>query len=409
MARRERGQPLPPGFGTIWTTVAVDLLGFGIILPVLPLYVERFGAGPITVGLLVAAFSLANFVCAPILGRWSDRVGRKPVILVSLFGTAVGSFVTGAAVGVWMLFLGRLLDGASGASVSVAQGAVTDVAAPDERARLLGLLSAAFGVGFVLGPALGGLAALAGERVPFYVAGALALVNALVAIRRLPETHPRLRRPPAPVTSVEQFEGSDRGVALPSNSSEKGAVGELRRLAIVFFVSVAAFSGFEATFALFGERRFDLTEGSVAAVFVGIGVTLVAVQTLLVRRVVERLGNLGALRLGLGCTALALALLAAATTWWLLVPVLVVLVVGQGLAGPSLSASVADRSAAEARGRSFGVQQSAGSLARIVGPAVAGVLFHWAVPLPSLVGAVLVLVALGLTATLSPQATRTSG
>jgi len=392
MARRERGQPLPPGFGTIWTTVAVDLLGFGIILPVLPLYVERFGAGPITVGLLVASFSLANFVCAPILGRWSDKVGRKPVILVSLFGTAVGSFVTGAAVGVWMLFVGRLLDGASGASVSVAQGAVADVAAPQDRARLLGLLSAAFGVGFVLGPALGGLAALAGERVPFYAAGTLALVNGLVALRRLPETHPRLRPPPTPVTA-----------------SGRGAAGELRRLVMVFFVSVAAFSAFEATFALFGERRFDLTEGSVAAVFVGIGITLVAVQTLLVRRVVERLGNLGTLRVGLACTALALALLSAATTWWLLVPVLVVLVVGQGLAGPSLSASVADRSAQERRGRAFGVQQSAGSLARIVGPAVAGLLFHWAVPLPSLVGAVLVLVALALTATLSPSVARTPG
>jgi multidrug resistance protein len=392
MARRERGQPLPPGFGTIWTTVAVDLLGFGIILPVLPLYVERFGAGPITVGLLVASFSLANFVCAPILGRWSDKVGRKPVILVSLFGTAVGSFVTGAAVGVWMLFVGRLLDGASGASVSVAQGAVADVAAPQDRARLLGLLSAAFGVGFVLGPALGGLAALAGERVPFYAAGTLALVNGLVALRRLPETHPRLRPPPTPVTA-----------------SGRGAAGELRRLVMVFFVSVAAFSAFEATFALFGERRFDLTEGSVAAVFVGIGITLVAVQTLLVRRVVERLGNLGTLRVGLACTALALALLSAATTWWLLVPVLVVLVVGQGLAGPSLSASVADRSAQERRGRAFGVQQSAGSLARIVGPAAAGLLFHWAVPLPSLVGAVLVLVALALTATLSPSVARTPG
>jgi len=190
---RRAGASLPPGFGTIWLTVALDLVGFGIILPILPLYGERFGASPVVIGLLVAAFSAAQFVFAPLLGRLSDRIGRKPVILVSLFGTAVGSLITGLAWAVWVLFLGRIIDGASGASVSVAQGAVTDLAPPPERPRLLGLLGAAFGVGFVLGPALGGLAAVVGERVPFFVAAFVAFVNALVAMRRLPETHPRFR------------------------------------------------------------------------------------------------------------------------------------------------------------------------------------------------------------------------
>ena len=145
--------PLPQGFGTIWLTVALDLVGFGIVVPILGRYAERFGASGLEVGLLFASFSLAQLVFAPILGRLSDRIGRKPVIMISLLGTAVGSFVTGAAGALWVLFLGRILDGASGASVAVAQGSVTDLAPPSERPRLLGLLGAAFGVGFVVGPA----------------------------------------------------------------------------------------------------------------------------------------------------------------------------------------------------------------------------------------------------------------
>ena len=238
--RPSTSRPLPPGFGTIWSTVALDLVGFGIVLPILALYGERFGASPTTLGLIVASFSLAQFVCSPLLGRLSDRIGRRPVIILSLFGTAVGSIITGGATSVWMLFLGRIVDGASGASVSVAQGAVTDVAAPEDRPHLLGLLSAAFGVGFVLGPALGGLAALWGPRVPFFVAGGIAFVNALVAIKRLPETHPPGARVEAPIVDEPLAETVDRRRTLT-------------RLALVAFIATAAFSAFEATFSLLGR------------------------------------------------------------------------------------------------------------------------------------------------------------
>ena len=127
---RASGAPLPPGFGTIWVTVAVDLVGFGIVLPILPLYAEDFGASPAVIGVLVASFSVAQLLFAPIWGRVSDRIGRKPVLIVSLVGTAVGSLLTGVAGSLWVLFAGRIIDGASGASVSVAQAAVTDVARP---------------------------------------------------------------------------------------------------------------------------------------------------------------------------------------------------------------------------------------------------------------------------------------
>src|SRR5262245_32873470 len=238
-ARRPGSSPArslgyPAGFWIIWTTVALDLVGFGIVVPILGRYAERFGASGIEVGLLVASFSAAQFVCFPLLGRLSDRVGRKPVLLLSLFGTAVASFITGAAGALWVLFLGRIIDGASGASVSVAQGAVTDLAPPSDRPRLLGLLSAAFGVGFVIGPAIGGLAALGGPHVPFFVAATVALVNGLIAIRRLPETL--------------------RPGTRPARPSRAGRTTRLWTFAVAGFVAICAFSGFEATFSLFADR-----------------------------------------------------------------------------------------------------------------------------------------------------------
>ena len=379
--RPERARSsFPPGYWTIWTTVALDLVGFGVVAPILPRYAERFGASGTTVGLLFASFSLAQFVCAPLLGRLSDRIGRKPVIIISLFGTAVGSVLTGAAGTLWLLFLGRIVDGASGASVSVAQGAVSDLAPPGERARLMGLLGAAFGVGFVLGPALGGLASLAGPHVPFYVAAVVAAVNGLVAIKRLPETR-RVAVETGPV-DVEPGPAGTRSLV---------------RLAVVAFVATAAFSGFESTFGLFGDRRFGLTEGSTAAVFVGVGLVLVAVQGGLIRPVTRRLGNVRTLRAGLAVVAVGLVVLAAATRWVVLVPALVLLAGGMGLASPTMTALVTDRAHQERRGAALGFQQSAGALARIGGPALAGFLFdHAGVPWPYLVGAVLVVAALGV-------------
>jgi multidrug resistance protein len=368
--------PLPPGFWTIWTTVALDLVGFGIVAPILGRYAERFGASGLEVGLLFASFSLAQFVFAPILGRVSDRVGRKPVIIVSLVGTAVGSFITGAAGALWVLFLGRIIDGASGASVAVAQSAITDIAPPDQRTKLLGMLGAAFGIGFVLGPAVGGLAALGGPHVPFYVAGTVAAVNAVVALVRLPETK-----------SV---------VSIPvRNSRRVRAVSpELLRYAVIGFIATAGFAGFEATFSLFGERRFDLTEGSAAAVFLFVGVLLVIVQGLLVGQLATRVKPFVLLRAGLVVVALGLFTLSSATTWPVLFVSLAVLAIGQGVATPSLTSLVAEAAPEERRGEALGYQQSAGALARIVGPVAAGAIFDGiGVGAPYILGGALVLLA----------------
>jgi MFS transporter, DHA1 family, tetracycline resistance protein len=369
VARRPK-HSLPAGYWTIWTTVALDLIGFGIVVPILGRYAERFGASGLEVGLLFASFSLAQFISAPLLGKLSDRIGRKPVIIISLVGTAFGSVLTGAANTLWLLFAGRIIDGASGGSLSVAQAAVADIAPAHQRERLIGGLSAAFGVGFVLGPALGGLAALRGPHVPFYVAAALAAINAVAALVRLPET-----RTPGVHAHEERH--------IPRSPV-------LRRLAFIGFVTTVAFVGFEATFSLFGERRFSIDEAGTSVIFLCIGVLLVAIQGGGYGRIVARLGLSRVYAIGLGSMALGLLSLALATSWAVLVIALFLLTCGQGLASPSVTSLVARVAPEHGRGQALGFQQSATAVGRVVGPPAAGAAFdHVGVWSPYVAGAVL--------------------
>ena len=374
---------MPPGFSAIWACVALDLVGFGIVVPILPRYAERFGASPSTVGLLVASFSIAQLVFAPVWGRLSDRIGRKPLLVASLVGTAVGSLLTGLAGTLWLLFAGRIIDGVSGASVSVAQAAVADIAEPAQRARLLGLLGAAFGLGFVAGPAIGALAVLGGPHVPFFVAAALAGINAIIAWKRLPETKPH-------PSELARF-----------NAASDDKAGELAQkrgtggLLLVTFIGMLAFSGFEATFALFAEGRLGISESSTYAVFAAIGVAIVIMQVRVVGPTVRRLGERGAVQLGLLANAAGLALLAGVHGWGRLVPALLLLTIGQGLITPTLASMVAGRVGERRFGAGLGVQQAVGGLARVLGPIAGGVVFqHVAVSAPYVAGAVVVGLAL---------------
>jgi MFS transporter, DHA1 family, tetracycline resistance protein len=413
--RRSR---FPAGFSALWGCVLLDLVGFGIVLPILPLWAERFGARPGTIGALVATYSAFQLVCAPLWGRLSDRVGRKPVLVLSLLGTAAGSLLTGLASSLVLLFVGRAIDGMSGASVAVAQAAVADLADPRERPRLLGLIGAAFGLGFVAGPALGALAALGGPRAPFLVAAALAAGNAVVAIARLPETHAAARsrkeagaaasaggpggggasRSAGGAAGAVGASGPAEGAAGAMDGGEASSAGAgaprrragLARLLLVAFISLVAFSAFEATFSLFGERRLGLRLASTGAVFAGIGLAVVAANAGLVAPAVRRLGERGALRLGLLLDGAGLALLAVTRSWAVLVPALLALCAGQGLVTPTLSSSVAGTVGAERRGGALGLQQAAGGLARVVGPLAGGFAFQrMGVPVPYVAGAVL--------------------
>ena len=390
---RRRGHPaggsrLPAGFGVLWTTVAIDLVGFGIVLPILPLYAKDFGADPWLATAIVATFSLAQFLAAPWWGRLSDRIGRKPVLVMALCGTAIGSLMTGLAGSLPILFLGRAIDGASGSSYAIAQAAVSDIAEPSERPRLLGLLAAAFGVGFVAGPILGGLASLGSRELPFYVAAALAAANAVAASIRLRET-----REPREATDGHTAEaGRVRARWVPPTRVFREPGGAtVARLAVLGLVAMLAFSGFESTFALLLDDRFGLHDGAIYLLFAVVGIALVFVQGRLVSTAHRRAGASSVvLRAAVALDAVGLALLAIDAGWWSLAPALALLVVGQGMLGPTLSSAVAGVVASRRRGEALGVQQSAGALGRVSGPLIAGALFQGIGPgAPYLVAAVL--------------------
>lgn len=373
----DRRRRRPRGFWVVWTTVALDLVGFGIVIPVLPLYAEDYGASPAVATAVLATFSAFQMAAAPLWGRLSDRVGRKPVLIVALVGSAAGSLVTGMAGALWVLFLGRALDGASGSSYAVGQAAVADLAGPADRPRLLGLLAAAFGLGFVVGPLIGSLAALGSRELPFYVAAGLAGVNALVATVRLPSG-----------SAIAAASGPDR---LGPLAALGGAGRAMRRLALLAFVGMVGFAGFESTFAMLLDRRFpQLDDPSIYGLFASIGLVMVLVHTRLVGPANDRLGTSGALRVSLCLVGIGMLVLALGGAWVGLAVALLLLVLGQGMFGPTLSAATVESVGADARGAALGLQQSAGALGRIVGPLGAGVLFgRVATGAPYLAGALL--------------------
>ena len=377
----------------VWATVAMDMVGFGIILPVLPLYAEDFGASPAMAAAVIAVFSAAQMVAAPLWGRLSDRIGRKPVLIAALIGSSIGSLVTGLAGVLWVLFLGRVLDGASGSSYAVGQAAVADLAEPEDRPRLLGLLAAAFGVGFVAGPLIGSIAALGGRELPFFVAAALAAGNAIVALVRLPSGRSAGRSAGMPA-------GQSAGLGpKPGRLALWGAAGPaVRRLAVLSLVAMMGFAGFEATFAMLVEHRFPgVGDPTIYGLFALIGLLMVLVQTRIVGPVNARLGTRSTLRTALSLVAAGMVVLAMGGGWAGLAVALVLLVVGQGVFGPTLSNATVETVGADGRGSALGLQQSAGAFGRILGPLLAGVLFgRVAVGAPYLVAAVLALAALAV-------------
>ena len=374
----------PAGFWIIWLTVAIDLIGFGIVLPLLPLFAKEFGAGPLVATTLVASYSAAQFASAPLWGRLSDRIGRKPVLVCSLLGTAIGYAITASANVVWILFAGRIIDGLTGSTFGVAQASVIDVAEPRDRPRLLGLLGAAFGLGFVAGPIIGGLAAFGGRRVPFIVAAVVSGVNAIAALIRVPETSDRKR--PA--------HASPRSWLPHLDVMRRAGGSSLARLALLGLLATVAFSGFESTFSLLLDHRFDASHGVVYALFTAIGLAMVLMQVRVVGPLSQKRTGGEILRVAFCASAIGYVLLAVDGRWVSLGAALAFLVVGQGLFTPTLSSVIASSVDPASRGEAFGVQQSASALGRIAGPVLAGLLFqHLSVPSPYVVAAVLVMIA----------------
>ena len=337
----------------LFVTILVNLIGFGIIIPLLPFYAEQFGASPIVIGLLFASFSIAQLVAAPILGEWSDRWGRRPVLILSLIGTAVSFAMLAVAGSLTMLFAARIVDGLSGGNITTARAYIADVSTEENRAKMYGFLGAAFGLGFILGPALGGAFSHISYTAPIWVAVAVTVAATVMAWLWLPETVHRAHA--ASGFSVKTI-------------TELFHRPYLRTLLAVDLVYWMSFAVYQTTFALFGARRFGFGVAETGYMLAAFGLLGVVVQGGMVGPIVARLGERTTLAIGLALTAFAWG--GSAITYSL--PILVLLLVpgaiGIGLCNATLSALVSKTAAPGEQGRVQGAAGALESVGRASGP-----------------------------------------
>jgi len=352
---------LPPLI-IVFVTVFIDLLGFGIIIPLLPFYAQTFGATAFTVGMLATSFSLMQFIFAPVWGRVSDRVGRRPIILAGLLGSCLSYLAFGMASTLTALFAARIFAGIAGANIPTAQAVVADLTTPENRAKGMGIIGAAFGLGFIFGPAIGGFLSQYGYAAPAFFAAGLSLANFAAAWFLLPET---LKPEHRAIERVGRVDALRAALARP----------HLPLLLVIGFLVVAAFSGYESTFALFAERTHGFRASSIGYIFAFVGVILVIVQGLLVGRVVKAIGEHHIVPASLAIVAAGLLMIPATQSVGALLAANGVMAVGMGFNNPALMSLVSRYSAAEDQGGVLGLTQSLNSLARIVGPLWGGFAF----------------------------------
>jgi DHA1 family tetracycline resistance protein-like MFS transporter len=338
----------------IFLTIFVNLVGFGIIVPLLPFYAERFGASPLTIGLLFAVFSLSQLIAAPVLGDWSDRYGRRPVLVFSLAGTVASLVMLALAQSVAMLFVARIIDGLSGGNISTARAYVADITEPKDRARAYGLIGAAFGLGFIVGPALSGvLAATVSYTAPIWAAAALTLAATLMAWLWLPETVHR----------------AHAGTGMPfRNLAEMLQRPGLRRMLVIDFVYWFAFSVFQTTFALFAEQRFGFGAATTGYFFAVFGILGAVVQGGFIRPTVQRLGDKSTFIVGLLFGAVGLATATLTHSVAMFAATMIPLALGIGFGHPTVSSLVSKAARGDEQGRVQGAASAIESLGRTIGP-----------------------------------------
>jgi multidrug resistance protein len=374
----------------LFLTVFIDLLGFGIVIPFLPMFAHDLAIGAAGIGVILASYSAAQLLCAPVLGRISDRVGRRPVIMLGLLGSSAGYLIYGFAGSFLMLLVSRLVHGACAATVPTAQAYVADTTPENERARGMGMIGAAFGLGFVLGPAIGGVLGHSGLRVPVFFAAALTFVNFLFATVRLPESHR-----PEPGARLDLAAAVAPVLALPREFVRH----RLARLFDLAFMLTLAMSALEATLALMLPAVYGYGALGVGLLIAYAGFTQALAQGWLLGRIVNRTGEMVLIRLGLIALALGMLPLGTWRSRTAVFLMLGLLSVGYGLASPSVASLISRRSERREQGRVLGVNQSALSMARIVGPLAGGVIYQLIGPAaPYVGGAIIALGALALSA-----------
>ena len=347
----------------IFLTILVNLIGFGIIIPLLPFYAQTFGASPLTIGLLFASFSVSQLFASPVLGAWSDKWGRRPVLIFSLVGTVVSFVMLALAHSLAMLFAARIVDGLSGGNITTARAYIGDIATEENRAKSFGMLGAAFGLGFIIGPGLGGLFARISYTAPIWAAAAITVVATLLAWFWLPET----------VHRVNAVSGSPWR-ALRELSGRPG----LRLLLTIDFLYWASFAVYQTTFALFGARRFGFDATHTGYLLAAFGFLGVLVQAGLVGPVVKRLGEKRTLEIGLVFAAVGWGGSAMTHSLPLFITMLVPGALGIGFCNPSLVSLVSGAGGRHEQGRVQGAAGALESLGRTIGPVWGNGLLQWA-------------------------------
>lgn len=393
LSSKKAASPAIPQLAFIFITILIDKMGESIIFPILPFLIERFSTDAFTLGLLVSSFSVAQFIAAPIIGALSDRYGRRPVLLVCILGTTASYYLFGFANTLVLIFVSRIIDGITGGVAGTAQAYIADISAPQDRAKNFGLTGAAFGLGFTLGPALGGILANVSLNLPVFVAGTLALINFGIGFFSLPESLPLEQRRPLkwrdlnPITQLTDLLANVR----------------IRGLLTAFFLFNFAFAGFSGIFVLFLNQRFGWGPSEAAMVFFFIGVVSTIVQGGLIRKLLPAFGEAKLSISGLLLVAIAFAIIVLLPDQgWMVVPGIyttqAMLALGVGLIIPCLRGLISNRVSNQDQGRTIGGSQGVQSLASILGPLWAGYVFdNLGLLSPFWMGALIMIVAANIT------------
>lgn len=346
---------------TIFLIVFIDLLGFGLILPLLPYIAESYAANPLVIGVLSATYSLFQFIAGPILGRLSDRYGRKKILIISQAGSVLGYLLLATANSLPLLFLSRIIDGATGGNISIAQAYMADITDKKTRAKGMGLLGAAFGLGFMLGPATGGYLSRFGFAIPALAAALIGTLTTLMTLLFLKETVNLKVASHSPNTKLtwEKFR-------LLLHKKPIGL------LIIVCFLISLGFAGMQGTYAIWAQDSFNWGPSQVGSIFAYIGILSIIIQTQLLHRFITYFGEKKLLIISLPTLALGFLLLSLTHSLPLHLFANFFIVLGNSLANPTLNALATENIESSEYGETLGVLQSAGSLGRIIGPAVAG-------------------------------------
>lgn len=355
----------------IFITVFIDLIGFGIVIPALPYYVETeaFQATPFEIGILFASYSLMQFIFSPILGGLSDKYGRRPILFFSLLGSAIGYLFIGFAFALWMVFLGRIIAGITGGNLSTAQAYIADVTTRENRAKGMGLFGAAFGLGFIFGPAIGGILSRFGIHVPFLFAAVLSFANAILLYFILPET-----------VKKDSFVAPEIRKNRFTQIIESLADSRFATLNAIYFFLVVSFSIMTYAFVLYTIFRFGYTAEQNGYIFAFIGVLAVIFQGGLFGKLTVKFGENPLMIIGCVMMAASFFIIPFITVdfggLYGLLACVALMAIGNSMTSPSITSLASKVSSNENQGKSLGVLQSGASLARAIGPAVGGILLN---------------------------------